>query len=156
MLCGVKEMATRVCPHTLEEYMMDALTFEQVSLADAKAVLDGPPKRLAAKDWTWSRRPLLPSELMLQDRTLQWMARLPAEVRPIATAQAFARIVNKLCRAWSDTQQCRSYFDDLLLDRRDNRQGFPKEVARELAALHGYYTKHVSPQRANPWDQLAA
>ena len=84
---------------------MDALTFERVSLSDAKAVLDGPPKRLAAKDWTWSRRPLLPSELMLQDRTLQWMARLPAELRPIATAQGFARIVNKLCRVWPDTQR---------------------------------------------------
>jgi len=93
---------------------------------------------------------------MLQDRTLQWMARLPAEVRPIATAQGFARIVNKLCRVWPDTQRCHAYFDDLLLDRRGDRQGFPKDVARELAALHGHYIKHVSAQRINPWDQLAA
>ena len=72
-------------------------------------------------------------------QTFKWMAGLPVEVRPKALAQKYSRIANQLALIWSDTAQCGKYLDDLMLDHRGNRQGFPPDVAAEIAALRNYF-----------------
>ena len=44
------------------------------------------------------------------------------------------------------------YFDELLVDRRGGRQGFPKDVLRELLVLRSYYER-FHPNLQSPWQQ---
>ena len=46
---------------------------------------------------------------------------------------------------WQDPNSLRRYIDDLLVDKRGNRQGFPLDVLRELFALRAYYDE-LHPQ----------
>lgn len=67
-----------------------------------------------------------------------WLLRLPEEVRPQRLGSDFPRIVNRLARAWpseSDTDAC---FEDLLLDRRGDRRGFPDPALAELRRLRHF------------------
>ncbi len=76
---------------------------------------------------------------ILLPRTKQWLMELPPPVRPRALALQFARIANMLCAAWENPPDCRRYLNDLLIDRRGGRRGFPKPVAREIQVLSEYY-----------------
>jgi hypothetical protein len=71
--------------------------------------------------------------------TIKWVARLPAQVRPLELLKQFPRIANVLARAWSDAAEFQRQMEELLVDRRGNRSGFPVEVYDELLALRDYY-----------------
>ena len=92
--------------------------------------------------------------LILLPRTKGWLASLPPRVRPTCLATQYARIANRLCAAWDDPPECREILDDLLIDRRGGRKGFPKPVVRELQVLSIYYCivhpyfNAVAPSRA--------
>ncbi len=83
-----------------------------------------------------------------------WLNDLPEAVRPMKTCARFPRIVNRLSSAWTRPAECRAYFDELLLDRRGDRQGFPLEVAFELAALKNYFETAVHPSEQTVWDDI--
>jgi hypothetical protein len=51
----------------------------------------------------------------------------------------FPRIANVVARAWNDAAEIQAVLDDLLIDRRGGRQGFPLEVTEELLVLRDYY-----------------
>jgi hypothetical protein len=70
--------------------------------------------------------------------TVRWVASLPAAVQPLALLQQFPRIANRLALAWHDQEATAECFDDLLVDRRGGRQGFPPDVQRELSVLREY------------------
>ena len=79
-------------------------------------------------------------------RTLTWAASLPADVRPHELLREFGRIANLIAASWSDPDATYRYLDDLLVDRRGNRQGFPPGVVSELLALRTHYAGlHVHP-----------
>jgi hypothetical protein len=67
--------------------------------------------------------------------TVTWAQRLPSDLRPVALLDRYARIANLLAATWADPRAFDAYMDSLLTDKRGNRQGFPPEVARELATL---------------------
>src|SRR5215471_9518224 len=67
--------------------------------------------------------------------TIAWSQRLPANLRPNAVLARYARIANLLAATWNDSRAFDAYMDSLLTDKRGNRQGFPADVARELATL---------------------
>jgi len=71
--------------------------------------------------------------------TLGWVASLPAEVRPLALLVEFPRIANILARAWNDAADFQGQMEDLLVDRRGSRSGFPLEVLEDLLTLRDYY-----------------
>ena len=87
--------------------------------------------------------------------TVRWLAGLPTNVRPKLLPIQFARIANALARKWATVDGCLAYFDDLLIDRRGNRRGFPIGVLIELAALKNYFESvlHRSPQTV--WEEVA-
>jgi hypothetical protein len=66
------------------------------------------------------------------------MATLPPEFQPRAIGKAFPRIANALAALWTRPDAFTSYLDDLLIDNRGARQGFPIDVLAELHALSGY------------------
>ena len=91
----------------------------------------------------------------LAPETIKWLAGLPANVRPKLLPIQFARIANALARKWASVDGCLAYFDDLLIDRRGNRRGFPIGILIELAALKNYFESvlHRSPQTV--WEEVA-
>lgn len=91
---------------------------------------------------------------VLSAETAQWLSELPAHVRPTEMATRFAHIANKLHSLWPKPQACRDYFDELLLDQRGDRRGFPSKVAVELAALRSHYDTAVFPTSQTIWDDI--
>jgi len=93
----------------------------------------------AGRDWA-SVRKSSPANFMLP-ASLKWFAALPFDTRPMALVTQYPRIANLLALQWTKPSACRAYFDDLLVDRRGGRRGFPPDVQRDLFALHEYHLK---------------
>ena len=121
-----------------------ALEFEKVSFTDARKALEetGPaayavPKKV--EDWEAKRSQTAAEPL--SDATTAWIAEMPEAVQPRQLALRYARLANKLCKVWTDPLKCEPLLDDLMMDRRGGRKGFPLQVADELATLRDYYFK---------------
>jgi hypothetical protein len=71
-------------------------------------------------------------------RTLDWVARLPPSVIPIALLRQYVRIANVIAATWDDSNSFRSYVDGLFRNDRGNRKGFPPNILRELQMLREY------------------
>jgi hypothetical protein len=92
----------------------------------------------------------------LATETLQWLASLPEDIRPEELPVRFPRIANALARRWGDRDTCRTYLDDVLIDKRGTRRGLPDEVADELATLKNYFETVLFPVPQTAWDEVAA
>jgi len=90
----------------------------------------------------------------LAEAAVRWMQLLPRHVQPLKTAERFPHVANGLAAAWQAPASCRAYFEQLLLDHRGNRKGFPKPVAAELAALKDYYESVLHPTHQTVWDEI--
>ena len=75
----------------------------------------------------------------LLSSTIDWLASLPPNVRPLALATKFPRVANRIAKQWGEPTACRLDFDDLVYDKRGTRKGFPPDVYVELLALRDYY-----------------
>lgn len=122
------------------------------SVADVKPRLKLEPCRVS--DEQAARRVSQANDDVLQERTVKWLAALPANVRPTATAQQYPRIVNRIDNLWGQCEYTRLYFQSLLIDRRKGRRGFPPEVRRELEALQHYYFEYLSRMPAILWNAV--
>lgn len=116
------------------------MEFEPVSVDSARAALDELPEGMAAQlaneYWEKVRRAPLATDRLLTGRAMGWLGDLPEALRPRATVERYARIVNALAAAWADPQARSDTFDHLLNDRRRGRRGFPVDVERELRSLY--------------------
>jgi len=99
-------------------------------------------------DWT-SRRKERPAETLLPT-TARWIAGLP--LRPVAIATTFGRIANTLTSLWTRPDALRAYLNDLLVDKRGGRQGFPINVLGELEGLRAYYAT-LHPDHLAAWGE---
>jgi hypothetical protein len=90
-----------------------------------------------AEIWS-SRRKAAPSDFLFAP-TERWMTGLPFDVQPRALARRFPRIANALAALWTRPAEATDYLNDLLVDHRGGRQGFPLEVLDELHTLNAYY-----------------
>lgn len=100
------------------------------------------------------RRQAPPAELSAD--AMRWLQEIPQRLRPKQTAQRYPHVVNRLAAAWSSPPACRAYFDDLLLDQRGGRQGFPWDIANELSSLRDHYDTFVNPTYRTLWDEIIA
>ena|SRR5664279_4855638 len=82
--------------------------------------------------------------------TARWVANLPDEVQPLALLQRLPRIANRLARLWEDDEALPIYFDDLLVDRRGGRQGFPPDIHHELLVLWEYWKGRQTAAPSQP------
>ncbi len=131
---------------------MDSIEFEKVSVAEARAVLKDEQEALApAEDWRAKRDPLIPDDMKLQQSTIDWVLGLPQEIRPLRLARKFPRIANKLASVWKQPSACDKVLDELLIDHRGSRQGFPHEVALEISSLKTYYTSVLYVRKDDIW-----
>ena len=119
-----------------------AFEFEKVSVADARKALDESGAgayavRRQPENWEAKRKDTPPETL--SDATHAWLAELPEAVRPKQLALRYARLANRLCEVWGTRTKCERLLDDLMIDRRGGRKGFPLPVANELATLRDHY-----------------
>ena len=81
------------------------------------------------------------------------MAIIPERLRPVELARRFPRIVNQAAKLWTQPEEMKAYFRELLFNQRANRFGFPFAVLMELMALQDFYLKKL-PKEDNVWNNL--
>lgn len=136
---------------------MDEIPFEKVSVEEAKRALQAEaaksePRPLPQRDWGRSNNFLAaPSATDLAPATFKWIASLPREARPHSLAKQYPRIANRIAEIWKRPLQCERYIDDLMIDLRGGRQGFPPAVAAEIAALKVHFLRTTSTVHFGVW-----
>jgi hypothetical protein len=130
---------------------MDPLSFEFVTVEEAKKVLDGDPATVAPIDWTGLRQAANTSAHMLAPDTLRWLAQLPREVRPLELFHTYPRIANQLA-ALGNAAAVSAFVGDLLIDKRGDRQGFPGGIALELSRLQEHLLLSIQPPEIDVSD----
>jgi hypothetical protein len=128
---------------------MKSIMFEKVSLADAKRVHDGKPRQVARHDGSL-RRGANDHEEPLREAMTTWLADLPDNVRPLRLVERFPRIANKICALWKQPVRCSYYMADLLIVRREKRQGFPLVIGKEIGKLIAHYSTLHDPGAPGP------
>ena len=100
-------------------------------------------------DWSAMRRAAPAGELL--KTTVAWFSELPPDVQPRALVAKYPRIANALCAAWRHPQAFKDFMDELLIDRRGGRKGFPADILRDLLALRTHFHS-VYPDNFNAWQ----
>jgi hypothetical protein len=104
-------------------------------------------------DWSRLRRQQRREDHVLSALTYAWLKTLPYAVRPVDLCLRYPRLGNRLALCWSDRSQTERLFDELLLDRRGKRKGFPPSVAEELVDLRRFNDCHRGVQdQPTDWD----
>lgn len=110
----------------------------------------GSPAADPAKPPTpWKRK----SQLLddgLQHFTQVWLKSLPDAIKPLKCAEHYPRVLNKLAALWSLEERCMDFLDELLLDRRGERQGFSYGITGELRLLRMHRTALLGTPEATP------
>jgi hypothetical protein len=132
---------------------MKPLDFEKLTVDEAKQEKQRPFEQSVAKaspaDPATLRAPQHPEKA--QDDTIRWLATLPEHVRPVELTRKFPRIANKIATLWRRVARCEEFLDELVVDRRGGRRGFPMVIAQELTALRRYYAV-LHPNTNSVWD----
>jgi len=98
------------------------------------------------------RMPESPYDRTLNRSAISWLHDLPNDVRPRASPLRFPRIVNRLARFWDSPPMLDTVFDELLVDRRVGRKGFPADVLAEIRALYVFHkARKVPPPSTDTW-----
>ena len=100
-------------------------------------------------DFTRQRRASPVASLLLN--TQKWLDALPRRVQPHALCTFYPRVANLIAAMWADTEALRAYFDELLVDRRRGRRGFPLDVFDDLRVLREYHVAS-NPHATGKWD----
>ena len=69
-------------------------------------------------------------------------------------AARFPRVLNRIAEVWDDPTRAEHCFEELMLDSRGTRAGFPSEVLNELVALRTYNASRIFPKRVDPWQEM--
>lgn len=90
----------------------------------------------------------------MNDKLQQYLALAP-ELYPRELEERFPRIIEAIVAAWPFPEQAAAVFEDLLVDRRGTRQGFPPAIAREIFQLSTGYDKlrAASEEKGDVWAQ---
>jgi len=92
-------------------------------------------------------------DVVLTARAQMLIEVLPTPVKP-KVLLSYPHVVNRLAELWRTSQPMRRYLQDLLLDSRGTRNGFPPAVIGELSALRSYYENRIHPVRADVWSTV--
>jgi hypothetical protein len=127
---------------------------DRVPLNDFQAESHTRPAGIAAgTDVAMAKRRMSDPANGLLKPTFAWASSLPIEIQPRTLMYMFPRIANLMAAMWQDPNSLRAYVDDLLVDKRGDRQGFPLEVLEELFKLRAHYDE-LHPGDAVPWGMV--
>jgi hypothetical protein len=66
----------------------------------------------------------------------------------------FPGVLDRIAAVWHQPTIAERCFEELLLDMRGSRAGFPPEVLRELLALRNYNSSRIAPKKVDPWQEM--
>lgn len=72
---------------------------------------------------------------------------------PHALEQQYPRVLNKILELW-ESPEIDNYFQDLMVDKRGDRQGFPKEVASDIFFLSMVHLRQRNRPEASVWSHI--
>jgi hypothetical protein len=100
------------------------------------------------------REPERPQDQALSAMAKSWHDALPRRQRPTQLCKQFPRIANRLALCWNDAALVSRLIDDLVMDKRPGRAGFPAGVSQELLALRDLRQSGASSDEgpASTWD----
>lgn len=85
----------------------------------------------------------------------RWLRRLPSRRRPLRLCAVHPRVANRIAWCWSDAALSAQVLEDLLVDRRGGRRGFPPTIVRELQRLREYNAQQRTETRPERmWEML--
>ncbi len=90
----------------------------------------------------------------LNAQAFRWLASFGENTRPKFLPQNYPRIANRIALLWSEPTLMRPYLDELMVDGRGNREGFPQEVLIELGSLKHLYNKELYPEQTDVWSKI--
>lgn len=82
----------------------------------------------------------------LDPRAQRLIDSLPAEHRLQVLRRHYPHVVNRLAADWYQPRRMLGVFEELLIDARGTRSGFPFEACLELMQLHEYYVGTLHPE----------
>lgn len=88
-----------------------------------------------AAEWGARRRAPRHADEALTGTTRAWLRRLPRGQRPDCLCERYPRVANQVAWHWHDPAATAGLLQDLLVDRRGGRRGFPRVVQVELRRL---------------------
>jgi hypothetical protein len=89
----------------------------------------------------------------LSAEAVRLMGSLSARVSLRELAAKYPRVLNRISEVWYKPAEAERCFDELLLDPRRTRQGFPQAVLYEIASLRHYHVTRAFPKHVDPWEQ---
>ena len=77
---------------------------------------------------------------------------------PFALEARFTRVFNTIMRLWDAPEELQAYFEELMVDKRGGRQGFPEDVAHDIFVLSMVYDDFLRQpsQPEDPWASETA
>ncbi len=107
----------------------------------------------AQLDWARVRQPLRPQDLVLSEMARRWQASLADRYRSDHLCAMYPRVANRLALCWDDSSLSSKVLDELVVDKRRGRAGFPPEVSQELIQLRLLRPAPATPSNFTPlWD----
>lgn len=104
-------------------------------------------------DWARVRQPLRPQDQVLSAIARRWQAALTDRYRPDHLCAMYPRVANRLALCWDDASLASKVLDELVVDKRRGRIGFPPAVSQELIQLRLLRPAPQSPGDFTPlWD----
>jgi hypothetical protein len=94
------------------------------------------------------------SKVALDRRSKTIIESLPKDIQPLGIAETFPHIMNLIASSWQEPKMFVQTLDELLIDDRGNRAGFPFAVIVELTNLREFYFSSVRPEARKLWDRL--
>ncbi len=82
------------------------------------------------------------------------IGKLPSDLSLIHLYAEFPHVLDKVAMAWGDHLAFYALMDDLLIDKRGGRTGFPFKAAIELSRLAEHYEQYVSKRPKSKWDVI--
>ena len=108
-----------------------------------KGALRRRPAHSTAKTGPAARSILNAQSNSLSSTAHAWVRQLPVGVRPLELCNVYPRIANRIALCWDDWASAEAAFNDLLVDHRGGRKGFPPPIASELLRLHAWHEKRM-------------
>jgi hypothetical protein len=131
------------------------IEWEQVDYLDAlpPAVLEAQQNNIAVEESKAKVRRMA-AKKNLDPRSKLIIESLPTAIRPSGIVESFPHIMNLIASSWHEPRAFVRTLDDLLIDDRGNRAGFPFAIIVELTDLREYYFSTVRPESRKLWDRL--
>ena len=97
-----------------------------------------------------------PQDRELSALAVAWTSKLPPGLSPKYLLECYPRVANRLALCWSDAALARRVLDDLLIDKRGGRKGFPSPVQAELVRLRNSCPEALEVESSTAFWELHA